>query len=234
MLKESVNFKVRRIFSFWRPQKHTLIYRGTTKKHLASFIVRDTKDKKIHGRRRKRKRRHEKARQILEALGRKVSRKARAKRSLDSEIFCIFPSIFSSPFRSQFLPFSPPLSDPCGDFISFLCFQPSSSLLQQRHGDFPPSSTSGTLAMPVSRAQPSSLSLPFFSRFWRSFPCAYNAAPNLNPIFHITSRKSYSAAGQEAVRRTTRGTKERRNIFIFSLLLSSSLSLLSTPPHRSK
>lgn len=80
--------------------------------------------------------------------------------------------------------------------------------------------------MPVSRPL---LFLPFFSRFRRSFPYAYNAAPNLNPIFHITSRKSYSAAGQEAVRRTALGTKERRNIFIFSLLLSSSLSLLPTP-----
>lgn len=84
-----------------------------------------------------------------------------------------------------------------------------------------------------SSAQPSFL--PFFSRFWRSFPCAYTpTAPNLNPIFHITSRKSYSAAGQEAVRRTA---PARRNgeTFLSSLCFYPPLSPFSTSsPCRSK
>lgn len=54
-------------------------------------------------------------------------------------------------------------------------------------------------------------------------PAPIHAAPNLNPIFHITSRKSYSAGARRGRKqRATHGsrTKERRNIFIFSLLLS--------------
>jgi len=47
-----------------------------------------------------------------------------------------------------------------------------------------------------------------------------HTSPDLNPIFHITSRKSYSAAGQEATRRTKlpHARWGRRNIFIFSSL----------------
>lgn len=71
------------------------------------------------------------------------------------------------------------------------------------------------------RFSPSSLILALF-------PLRLHTAPNLNPIFHITSRKSYSAAGQEAARRTTLA---RRNggTFLSSLCFSLSpfLSLCS-------
>lgn len=91
-------------------------------------------------------------------------------------------------------------------------------------GDFLPSDFSGA---PTSCAQPSLLpSIPGF------FPSRLHATPNLNPIFHITSRKSYPVAGQEAVRRTKEGsrTRERRNIFIFSLPLSTAGPLSPPPP----
>lgn len=64
----------------------------------------------------------------------------------------------------------------------------------------------------------------------------------MNPIFHITSRKSYSAGARRGRKqRATHGsrTKERRNIFIFSLLpsflfLVFLLSLLSLVPSEVK
>lgn len=60
------------------------------------------------------------------------------------------------------------------------------------------------------------------------FPLRLHAAPNLNPIFHITSRKSYSAAEQEAVRRTA---SARRNgeTFLSSLCFYPLLSLSLSP-----
>lgn len=65
------------------------------------------------------------------------------------------------------------------------------------------------------------------------FPLRLHAAPNLNPIFHITSRKSYFAAGQEAVRRTAPARKNGET-FLSSLCfyppLSPSSSLFPMPP----
>lgn len=183
-------------------------------------------------------------RQILEELGRAKSVQEDESRTRVQEMCSrlgdlLHPQLSDHFFESvsfsvSLLSVSPPSSDPCGDFISFLCFQPSSSSsFNSDTVTFLPLRLLALLPC-LYLARSPLLFLPFFSRFRRSFPCAYNAAPNLNPIFHITSRKSYSAAGQEAVRRTALGTKERRNIFIFSLLLSSSLSLLPTPPCRPK
>lgn len=80
---------------------------------------------------------------------------------------------------------------------------------------------SAALPTPAFRARPSFL---LFSLDPGLFPLApIHAAPNLNPIFHITSRKSYSAGARRGRKqRATHGsrTKERRNIFIFSLPLS--------------
>lgn len=79
--------------------------------------------------------------------------------------------------------------------------------------------TSGVLLPPRHLAQPSLF--PFHPSIPGLSPSRLHAIPNLNPIFHITSRKSYSAAGQEAARRTkVPARRERRNIFIFSLPLS--------------
>lgn len=80
---------------------------------------------------------------------------------------------------------------------------------------------SAALPTPAFRARPSFLR--FSLRSWLFPPAPIHAAPNLNPIFHITSRKSYSAGARRGRKqRATHGsrTKERRNIFIFSLLPS--------------
>lgn len=80
---------------------------------------------------------------------------------------------------------------------------------------------SAALPTPAFRARPSFLR--FSLRSWLFPPAPIHAAPNLNPIFHITSRKSYSAGARRGGKqRATHGsrTKERRNIFIFSLLPS--------------
>lgn len=99
---------------------------------------------------------------------------------------------------------------------------------------------SAALPTPAFRARPSFLR--FSLRSWLFPPAPIHAAPNLNPIFHITSRKSYSAGARRGRKqRATHGsrTKERRNIFIFSLLpsflfLVFLLSLLSLRAVRSK
>lgn len=119
-------------------------------------------------------------------------------------------------------------------------FQPPSSSFNKRHDFLPPtfrrsSHSSFSRATLVSPFLPPILALP-------PPPAPIHAAPNLNPIFHITSRKSYSAGARRGRKqRATHGsrTKERRNIFIFSLLpsflfLVFLLSLLSPRAVRSK
>lgn len=163
------------------------------------------------------------------------------KRVLDSEIISCILSFSRPVFRIRFvltvslLSVPPPLSDPCGDFISFL-FSTFLILLQQRHGDFPPSSTSGTLAIPGSLA----LSPRFFPSSLDSD--ALSPAPTRRPKLesnfphHIPQKLLRGGAGSSATHSSC--TKERRNIFIFSLLfyplLSLPLSLLPSPSCRPK
>lgn len=93
--------------------------------------------------------------------------------------------------------------------------------------------TSGVLFPPRHLAQPSLF--PFHPSIPGLSPSRLHAIPNLNPIFHITSRKSYSAARQEAARRTKVPARGNGGTFLSSLCLSlasaasSASSSLSTP-----
>lgn len=71
------------------------------------------------------------------------------------------------------------------------------------------------------------LSLPSFA-IPGLFSSRLHATPNLNPIFHITSRKSYSATGQEAARRTKVPARGNGGTFLSSLCLSSPFA--ASPP----
>lgn len=132
-------------------------------------------------------------------------------------LFSPFPSFLSESYEklSFFFSLSPPSH-----------FQPSLSSINKQHGFLPP--TSAALPAPAFRAQPSFL--PLFIDPWALPLAPIHATPNLNPIFHITSRKSYSAVLGRAGSNATHGsrTKERRNIFIFSL--PSLLRPPSPPP----
>lgn len=69
-------------------------------------------------------------------------------------------------------------------------------------------------------------------------PAPIHAVPNLNPIFHITSRKSYSAvlggAGSNATRLSHEGTTEHFYLLFASLFPLSSPSPFSPPSCRPK
>lgn len=119
-------------------------------------------------------------------------------------------------------------------FFFPFCFHSSLSFFSKQH-DFLPSIFAAFPA-PVSLAQPSFL--PFSLDPGSSPPAPIHAAPNLNPIFHITSRKSYSAVLGGATRRTALA---RRNdgtflssLCFLSLLPLSSLSHSSFPSCRPK
>lgn len=138
---------------------------------------------------------------------------------------CTLPSV------SFLLALPPPLSiSRDSPRLSPSRFQSPASSFNGHGGDFSPP-TSGTLSAPASRRVTLVVS-PFLARQNspptrdpRPFPLRLYTAPNLNPIFHITSRKSYSAALGGAGNNATQAprTKERRNIFIFSLPLSRPL-----------
>lgn len=137
------------------------------------------KDKKIRGRRRKRRRKCEKVNKanIRGIRGPKVFRGARAGREWKKHIFDSFASLAFRPvFRVRFVlrfsHFRFALSDPCGDFISFLCFQPSSSSFNSDTVTFLPLRLLALLPC-LCLARSPLLFLPFFSRFCRSFLCAY-------------------------------------------------------------